>query len=259
MQRMADSLRAMTRRSVTGSGRDDEMGAVADPMSLDAPAGDDAHGTDGARPAGATAPSSVPAVPGADVATSDGSTVVAVRPVTVPRGVDIAAAWSWRLLVLAAAAYGLYVLVGYLSPVVVPLAIATLITALAVPGVDLLDRIGLPRGLSAAIVVLVGLAAVSGLLTLVGTQIGQQIDDLRVSVNEGLGQAQDWLRDGPFQLTQAQLDAGIEQLQDVIAQRDTNVADQVATVGTTVGHVFAGFFIVLFATIFLLYDGERIW
>lgn len=255
VQRIADSLRARTRRSVAG--RDDRWGAVADAASADASTG-------AAAPADGSAPDSthrptIPAVAGPDVGPSGHDTVVAVRPVTVPRGVDIAAAWSWRLIVVAIAAYGLYLLVGYLSPVVVPVAIAILITALAVPGVDLLQRVGLPRGLAAALVVLVGLAAVGGLLTLVGTQIGQQFNDLRLQVNEGLSQTQEWLRDGPLQLSQNQLDEGIVQLQEAIAAPDTNVADRVASVGTTVGHVFAGFFITLFATIFLLYDGERIW
>lgn len=233
LRRIAESWRAASRREV--SGRDDGQGALADPVTTPSPAGTEvARAVD--RPA-----------------------LVARAPVTVPRGIDIATAWSWRLLVLAATAYGTYLLLGYLSPVIVPLAIATLITALAIPAVDLLDRVGAPRGLAAALVVLVGLAAIGGLLTLVGTQIGQQFDDLRISVVEGLGQAQDWLRDGPLQVSQDQLDTAVEQVQDAVAQPDTNVADQVASVGTTVGHVFAGFFITLFATIFLLYDGERIW
>ncbi len=257
LQRMAESLRAATRREVAG--RDDQWGVLADTGPPDAPTAAELPESDVGPEADPAPTVTVPAVTGTDVGVTDQSTVVAVRPVAVPRGVDIAAAWSWRLLVLAVAAYVVYHLIGYLSPVLVPLAIAILITALAVPGVDLLHRFGLPRGIAAAIVVLAGLTAIGGLLTVVGTQIGQQIDDLRVSVSEGLGQAQDWLREGPLQLSQAQLDTGIEQLQEVIARPDANVADQVASVGTTVGHVFAGFFITLFATIFLLYDGERIW
>lgn len=257
LQRMAESLRAATRREVTG--RDDRWGAVADAGAPDAPSGADVAGAADRHDADPPPAVAVPAVTGADLHASTPSRVVAVRPVAVPRGVDTAVAWSWRLLVLAVVGYGLWTLIRYLSPVVVPVAIAILITALAVPLVDLLHRVGFPRGLAAAVVVVLGMVAVGGLLTLVGTQIGQQIEDLRVSVNEGLGQAQDWLREGPLQLSQAQLDTGIVQLQEAIARPDANVADQVASVGTTVGHVFAGFFITLFATIFLLYDGERIW
>ena len=38
-----------------------------------------------------------------------------------------------------------------------------------------------------------------------------------------------------------------------------NVLEKVTEVGTAVGHAFAGFFIVLFATYFFLADGARIW
>jgi len=57
------------------------------------------------------------------------------------------------------------------------------------------------------------------------------------------------------------VEQGIVQLQDAIAPGDEagGVVDQVATVGSTVGHVFTGFFIALFTVIFLLYDGARIW
>jgi predicted PurR-regulated permease PerM len=125
-----------------------------------------------------------------------------------------------------------------------------------------LERLGLPRGLASAITVLVGLAAISALLTLVGTQVTAQFDELRVSVLEGLEEVQQWMQDGPFQLSQGQVNEGIDQLRNAIAPGNggtEDVVDQVASVGNTVSHVFAGFFIALFAVIFLLYDGARIW
>jgi predicted PurR-regulated permease PerM len=215
------------------------------------------------EPAGAVASeaTTVPAVTGPDVGSPGQAPVVAVRPVTVPRGVDIAAAWSWRAVVIAIAGYGLYLLVGYFSAVVIPVAIAVLITALAVPAVDLMERIGVPRALAAALTVVIGLGLVSALLALVGTQVSAQFDQLRESVRLGLDDVQDWLRDGPLQLSQGQVEQGIAQLQEAIAPGDENggVVEQVATVGSTVGHVFTGFFIALFTVIFLLYDGARVW
>jgi predicted PurR-regulated permease PerM len=175
--------------------------------------------------------------------------------------VDIAAAWSWRALVLAAAGYLLFLLLGYFSTVVVPVAIAVLVTALAVPMVDLLDRVGISRALASALTVVIGIGALVALLALVGTQVSAQFESLRVSVIAGLDDVQDWLRDGPFQLSQGQVDQAIEQLQTAIAPGEDGggVVDQVASVGNTVGHVFTGFFIALFAVIFMLYDGDKIW
>jgi predicted PurR-regulated permease PerM len=257
---MVDRARAATRRETTG--REDGWGALVDPedsQQIEETTPDADPVEPGSVVRGAA---TVPAVTGADVGASGQTPVVAVRPVAVPRGVDIAAAWSWRVLVLAAAGYLLYRLVGYFSPVVIPVAIAVLITALAVPAVDVLDRLGLPRGLASAITVLLGLAAISALLTLVGTQVSGQFDELRGSVIEGLDEVQQWMQDGPFQLSQGQVNDGIDQLRTAIAPGDgssEDVVDQVASVGNTVSHVFAGFFIALFTVIFLLYDGARVW
>lgn len=266
MQRLVDRARALTRREVVG--KEDGLGVLVEPegsaeLERTAAAADSpAPPADTTSRAAAPAPAAtVPAVTGPDVGPTQRAEVVPVRPVVVPRGVDIAAAWSWRALVIAVAAYGIFLLVGYFSPVVIPVAIAVLVTALAVPAVDLLDEAGVPRGLAAAITVVLGLAGLSALLTLVGTQVSAQLDELRVSVANGLDEVQVWLQEGPFQLSQRQLDAAIEQLQAAIGGggEDGAVVDQVASVGSTVGHVFTGLFIVLFTTIFLLYDGARIW
>lgn len=180
----------------------------------------------------------------------------------VPWGLDLAAAWSWRVLVIGAAGYALLWLLGYFSVVVLPLVIAMLITALAIPLVDLLDRrVGLPRGLASILVVLGGLGGVAVLLTFVGQQVAGGASDLADSTVEGLGEIKKWLADGPLDLSDSQIDSYIEDIQSAISERskDGEVLSQATELGATVGHVLAGFFIVLFATYFFLADGARIW
>ena len=41
--------------------------------------------------------------------------------------------------------------------------------------------------------------------------------------------------------------------------REGGIVTRISEVGTALGHVVAGFFIVLFATYFFLADGDRIW
>ena len=72
------------------------------------------------------------------------------------------AAWSWRLLVIAAAAWVLFDTLTTLGVVIVPVALALMLTALLVPAVDFLDRRGAPRGGAVALVLICGLAAVGG-------------------------------------------------------------------------------------------------
>ena len=55
-----------------------------------------------------------------------------------------------------------------------------------------------------------------------------------------------------------QINELLQQMQDLVATSNELVS-RVGQVSTTVGHVVAGFFIVLFSTFFFLADGDRIW
>ncbi|HWM72441.1 MAG TPA: AI-2E family transporter, partial [Nocardioides sp.] len=179
----------------------------------------------------------------------------------VPWGLDLAAAWSWRVIVIAGAGYAILWLLAFFSVITLPLVVALLITALVSPLVNVMDRAGIPRGLAAITVVLAGLAAVAVLLTFVGQQVAGGASDLADSTVEGLGEIKQWLKDGPLNASDSQIDGYIEQIQDAITERsqDGEVLNQVSELGATLGHVLAGFFIVLFSTFFFLAEGERIW
>jgi predicted PurR-regulated permease PerM len=179
----------------------------------------------------------------------------------VPWGLDLAAAWSWRLIVIVVAGLGVLWTLRYFAVITLPLAVALLIAALAAPLVAWLRRVGLPRGPSTGIVMLLGIAMVSLLLTFVGQQVAQGANDLADSVVQGLGQVRDWLRTGPLHVSDSQLDGYIKEVQGAITDSTgtDGMVTRVTEVGTAVGHVVAGFFIVLFSTYFFLSDGERIW
>jgi len=182
-----------------------------------------------------------------------------VRRADVPWAVDLAAAWSWRFLVIVAAGYAVAWTLARFSVVSLPLAIALLITALAAPLVELGDRVGLNRKLSSAIVVLGGLAIVGLLLTFVGTQVAQGFNDLAKQVVGGLGEIRDWLRDGPLQASDRQINDYTKAAQDLVTSSNEQIVSRLTEVGTTIGHIVAGFFIILFSSFFFLADGDRIW
>lgn len=179
----------------------------------------------------------------------------------VPVGLDLAAAWGWRLLVIAGAAYLLMWLVGFFAVVTIPLAVALLVSALAAPFVAGVQRIGVPRGLAALLVVLSGFLVVGALLTFAGQQVASGAEDLANSTVKGLDEIRDWLRDGPLNASDSQINDAIESAQEMITEqtRDGEVVSRVTEFGAALGHVVAGFFIALFATYFFLADGDRIW
>ena len=179
----------------------------------------------------------------------------------VPWGLDLVAAWSWRLIVIGIAGYAILWLVGYFAIVTLPLAIALLIAALVAPVVHLLQRMGAPRSLSAVLVVIGVLGFIGLLLTFAGQQIANGAADLATSTVAGLDDIRVWLKEGPLNASDSQIDGVIAQAQDAITAQteNTDYVGRLTEVGTAVGHVFAGLFIALFATYFFLADGDRIW
>jgi predicted PurR-regulated permease PerM len=179
--------------------------------------------------------------------------------VEIPRGVRIATEWSWRFLIMAAAVAVLCFLIVQLRVIVVPVAVALLLTALIVPAVNGLARIGLPRGLAAGLTLVGVLIVIGGLLTLVGQQIASGFDDLASQVTTGIDQIHNWLQTGPLRISDAQFNSWFDQAREAISGSSEQLTQSALSFGSTLGHVLAGFFIVLFSTIFLLYQGEQIW
>jgi len=177
----------------------------------------------------------------------------------VPWGIDVAAAWSWRLLVMVGAAYVVLWLLARFAVVTIPLAIALLLAALAVPLVDLADRTRLHRKVSSLLVVVGGLTLLGVLLRFVGSQVAQGFSDLVDQVVSGLDDLRTWLAEGPLGISESQIDDSIAGAQDLVSSGNDEIVSQVTEVGVTIGHFVAGFFIVLFASYFFLADGARIW
>src|SRR4051794_109397 len=177
----------------------------------------------------------------------------------IPYGMDLAAAWSWRVLVLGAAIYVLAHVIAMFAVVVLPLVIAVLLTALVIPLVDLLVRAGFPRGLASLLVVIGSIGLVATLLTFAGQQIAQGASDLSKQVVAGLSQIEDWLKTGPLHASESQINSVIKSAQDAVTTSNTRIVSRLTEVTTAVGHIVAGLFIILFGTYFFLADGRRIW
>ena len=184
-----------------------------------------------------------------------------LAPAQVPWGVDLAAAWAWRFLVIVAAGYLLARVLGFFAVITLPLVVALLIAALVTPVAVALTRVGVPRRLAAAFVVIGGIAFIAALLTFAGQQVAQGASDLADQVVQGLEEIRNWLQTGPLNASDSQINDVIQSAQDAITKQsqDGETLSQVTEFGTAIGHVVAGFFIVLFATFFFLADGERIW
>ncbi|GAA4456968.1 AI-2E family transporter [Phytohabitans houttuyneae] len=177
----------------------------------------------------------------------------------VPRALRISAAWAWRLIVLGILAWALIQIIGVVHIVIIPLVIALLLSALLSPAVRWLLRAGLPRSLATAVVLIGGLAAVAGTLTLVITEFIDGLPQLSDSATQGIRQIQDWLQTGPLHLSDKQIDSYVDTAEKWLDDNTESLTSAGVSTATTLFEVLTGMFLVLFATFFFLRDGGRIW
>lgn len=163
------------------------------------------------------------------------------------------------LLVIAATLWVLGQVVARLAVVVVPLAVALLLAALFAPGVSWLAGRGVPRGLSAAAVLLTGLAAVGGLVYFMVVTLIDGLPDLGARLEESYGQLRDWLTNGPAGLTADQLDRALEEAKDWVTRNRSQLASGALGVLSTASTILAGLLFVVFLLVFFLHDGARMW
>nr|MDT0660261.1 AI-2E family transporter [Micromonospora sp. DSM 115978] len=187
------------------------------------------------------------------------SSTVSRDDADVPRGLRIAAAWSWRLLVIGAIGWALIRLIGTVRIVIIPLAIALLLAALLAPAVGWLLRARFPRSLATAVVLVTGLAAVIGTLTMVVNEFIKGVPELSANATEGIRQIQDWLREGPLHMSDNQLDRYIAQGEQWIDENTQALTTGALSTASTIFEVLTGALLVIFAVYFFLRDGGTIW
>lgn len=177
----------------------------------------------------------------------------------VPHSLRIAAAWSWRLIVVGVVGWVLLRFIGTVSIVVIPLAIALLLSALLAPAVGWLLKLRLPPSLATFLVLICGIGAVAGTLTLVVNQFVDGLPQLTVKASAGIRQIQDWARTGPLHLKQDELDQAINSAQSWINLNTSQLTETGFATAATLAEVLTGLLLVLFATFFFLRDGRKIW
>ncbi|MUL82715.1 MULTISPECIES: AI-2E family transporter [unclassified Mycolicibacterium] len=168
------------------------------------------------------------------------------------------AAWSWRLLVILATVVALLWLIKRLEVIVVPVALATMVTALLLPAVDFMDRRGAPRGAAVALVLLSGVAVVGGILAFVISQFIEGAPQLVVQVTRSIDGVRHWLINGPMHLSKEQIDqAGNTAIEALQRNQEKLTTGALSTAGTLT-ELLTGALLTLFTLIFLLQGGRSI-
>lgn len=179
--------------------------------------------------------------------------------VELPLGIRLAAAWSWRLIVLGVAVAALLWLIVQVRILVVPFIIALLLSALLYPIVHAFERRGWSRSLGVVTALLALAAAVTVLVWLIVSQLRSGFGDFARRSEQAWHDVLAWIDTAPFGLDADQIDNFVNQIFHTIETHQEQIWTGALAVTTTAGQVVAGSLLTLFSLIFLLIDGKRIW
>ncbi|MET8753918.1 AI-2E family transporter [Streptomyces sp. NPDC004667] len=181
-------------------------------------------------------------------------------PVTViPWGMRVAAEASWRLLLLAGMLWVLMKVISEVRLVVLAFAAALLVTALLQPFVVRLRGLGLPRGLATAVTAILGFVVIGLVGWFVVWQVMENLDDLSNRLREGINELKSWALDSPFHVTEKQINDIAKNLSETIGTNTEEITSAGLQGVTVLVEVLTGMLLAMFSTLFLLYDGAKIW
>jgi predicted PurR-regulated permease PerM len=179
--------------------------------------------------------------------------------VDVPRWVRIAAAWAWRLLLLAVVLYILARLAALLYVVVVPCAAALLLTALLHPLYARLRRRGLPPLAATWCTLLLAMVLLAGVAVVATTRVQEQYPELLTQLRHTAAQLQNWLSSSPFHVKADNIRKASGGIVKYLSQHQSIVEGTVVTGGRIVAETLGGVVLAFFVTFFLIKDGRKIW
>jgi putative heme transporter len=169
------------------------------------------------------------------VTTSDART--RGRGTAIGEGITWAARWSLRLILVSAGAVLIWLLIGALWSIVLPVLLAVILATVLWPPTAWLRHHRFPPALAAATVLLAGIVVLAGLVALITTSVSGSIPQITQNATTGIQAIQQWLSGPPLNLAQSQLDAA---LQTATAELQQSVATITTSVLTGVGSVASG-------------------
>ncbi len=176
------------------------------------------------------------------------------RPITMTDRLLRLGRVGWSVVGIAAAVFVVYTAVSMLSGLAIPLVVAAVVGLLLHPAVDRLQRLGVPRGIGAA-AVLVGLTVVIGVavwLTVVG--VIQQSGEIIDRVTHGLSE----LASLEIQFAGRAIDLSIVDLGDVTSAFTGGLGALFGSVFSGAASFAVGTFIAVFFLYYILADWPRI-
>ena len=176
----------------------------------------------------------------------------------VPGPLRLAAAISWRVLVVAGAIVAVAFVVAKLRIIVVPTFVAILLATQLSPLVDRVEAWGAPRWLAAIGSLVLGLAVLAGIgAAVVGTLIAD-FDRLDVDFEGGLEEVGDFFVE-ELDVPREDVDNAIDDLLDSVRNNSSTILGGIFTGASLALEMAAGAILAVVILFFTLKDGRAMW
>jgi predicted PurR-regulated permease PerM len=164
---------------------------------------------------------------------------------------------SAQLLLIAAALYLLFWVLGKLWSILLPVVLGLLITTVLWPATRFLRRHNWPPALAASVVLLTFLAAFGGIIAAIAPSVADQVTKLADAATAALQDVQDWLQGPPFNLGEDQIGNAVDSAINSIQGNAQDIAGYALTGVSAVGNGLLNLVLALILVFFFLKDGPR--
>ncbi|MEU4810205.1 AI-2E family transporter [Nocardia fluminea] len=167
------------------------------------------------------------------------------------------AKWSLCIVAIAAGAWVLGTITARLWVVILPVALAIVVTTILWPLTRWLTGRKLPAALAATITLLGFVAVLAGIVALIVPSVADQAPELADKSTDGVNQVRDWIQGPPLRIRDEQLDSAVEAIVGRLQSSGAQIANGVFTGVSTATSVLITVFLVLVLVFFFLKDGPR--
>ncbi len=174
-------------------------------------------------------------------------------------GVRVAAAWIWRVLIIAVGLYELGQIFARVELVAFSFILALFFTAVLHPLEHRLRKLPGPGSLSAGLALLIGVLALAAIGTFVTWQISSHSTQLGNQINDFVEKTRSWLQTGPLHLKSSDLDKLAKNISDAVKRNQGALVSGAIETVRTVVEALGALLLILLSTFFLLRDGDQIW
>ncbi|MEZ0089291.1 AI-2E family transporter [Streptacidiphilus sp. EB129] len=173
-------------------------------------------------------------------------------------GLRIAAAYAWRVLVVGALFWFVFLVARRFVLIAVAVFAALVLTALLRPLVGLLAR-AVPRTLAVLCAFVIALVLLAGLLSLVGNSVAGESGRLSAQFRGGVHQIETWLERAPFHVSPGTLTGLQGKITAFLSAHRSVLISHALSSASQAVEVITGVALALFCSVFFIHSGEAMW